>query len=155
MGNSLDDLEFIYAPDADTYKDGAIVYNKCSDMAAIVSLYIEYGNSDQTERKEAAVTEALRILSDWEKKSAPDNELFPAAQLSPLLAPMGRRQRRPPAGFFLVSVCHIGMLRGMYSGRLADKTKGRNNQRFFDRRLDRSDDLRRVSAAPRKKNRRS
>ncbi len=109
VGNSLDDLEFIYAPDADTYKDGAIVYNKCSDMAAIVSLYIEYGNSDQTERKEAAVTEALRILSDWEKKSAPDNELFPAAQLSPLLAQWGggKGGRRLASSWypFVISEC--------------------------------------------------
>ena len=47
VGDSPEDLEFIYAPDADAYKDGIVVYNKCSDLAALVSLHIEYGTAEQ------------------------------------------------------------------------------------------------------------
>ncbi|MFR1517426.1 MAG: FHA domain-containing protein [Clostridia bacterium] len=92
IGSSFSDLEFIYAPDSDAYKDGAVVYNKCSDMAAIVSLHIEYGNSEQIEKMEAAVTEALRILSDWETMLTAETCIFPKEQVLPLLEQWSSRK---------------------------------------------------------------
>ncbi|MBS5842470.1 MAG: FHA domain-containing protein [Clostridiales bacterium] len=89
VGSSIADMEFIYAPDADVYKDGLLVYNKCSDLAALVSLHIEYGTSEQAERKETAVTEVLHILSDWENELPVENYIFPQVQIAPLLEQLG------------------------------------------------------------------
>lgn len=77
VGASVYDLEFIYAPDADTYNDGRIVYNKCSDMAAIASLHIEYTSSEQSRKAETAVSDILRLLSEWESSLQAEGNIFP------------------------------------------------------------------------------
>lgn len=89
VGASVNDLEFIYAPDADTYKDGMIVYNKCSDMAAIASLHIEYSNSEQSKRAESAVSDILRVLSEWESDLYDDTCVFPEESIMQILDRQG------------------------------------------------------------------
>ena len=83
VGESVTQPEFIYAPDSETYKDGVIAYNKCSDMVSIVALYIEYNNSEQSLKNEKDVLQALTILSEWEKQ--PNVDTFPVEELSPLI----------------------------------------------------------------------
>lgn len=83
VGESVTQPEFIYAPDSETYKDGVIAYNKCSDMVSIVALYIEYNNSEQSLKNEKDVLQALTILSEWEKQ--PNVDIFPVEELSPLI----------------------------------------------------------------------
>ncbi|HIU28959.1 MAG TPA: FHA domain-containing protein [Candidatus Egerieisoma faecipullorum] len=94
VGDSPEDLEFIYAPDADAYKDGIVVYNKCSDLAALVSLHIEYGTAEQEEKAEAAVTEVLRLLSEWETELSAEDCAFPTERLAPFLEQWGSLRDR-------------------------------------------------------------
>lgn len=66
VGDSLEEPEFIYAPDRQTYKDGAVVYNKCSDMAALLALYIEYDFSEKSLKQEKYISQILKVLTEWE-----------------------------------------------------------------------------------------
>lgn len=96
--------------DADAYKDGIVVYNKCSDLAALVSLHIEYGTAEQEEKAEAAVTETLRLLSEWETELSEEDCAFPTERLAPFLEPMGKQQEPLLAILFLESAHWRGML---------------------------------------------
>ena len=82
IGNSLADVEFIYAPDAETYKDDYVVHNKCSDMVSIVSLHIDEEISDFN--KQENISEILRILYEWESKALSEKATFPKEELLPL-----------------------------------------------------------------------
>ena len=86
VGSSVYDSEFIYAPDSETYKDGAVVYNKCSDMVAIVSLHIDYAPNNEGAAAETAVSEVIRILSEWEAGGSRTNSAFPIEQIHLILA---------------------------------------------------------------------
>ncbi len=79
VGISIEELEFIYAPDSDTYKDGALVYNKCSDMLALISLHIEYKERSRISMGETEITRLLALLSEWEADPAADRRDFPEA----------------------------------------------------------------------------
>ena len=52
VGENITELEFIFAPDSETYKDGIVAYNKCSDMVSIIALYIECNSSEQSLKQE-------------------------------------------------------------------------------------------------------
>lgn len=84
IGASISEIEFIYAPDEETYKDGYVVYNKCSDMVSIVSLHIDTETSDFNTQDEE-ISEILCILYEWENKSLSDNALFPKEELISLI----------------------------------------------------------------------
>lgn len=86
VGSSFSDTEFIYAPDDETYKDGTIVYNKCSDMTALISLHINYADCDYSERAEAAAAEVLRILSQWETDAIYEKMVFPIEAICAVMA---------------------------------------------------------------------
>ena len=79
VGISVEELEFIYAPDSDTYKDGTLVYNKCSDMLALISLHIEYKERNRTSTGETKITRLLALLSEWEADPTAERRDFPEA----------------------------------------------------------------------------
>lgn len=83
VGENITELEFIFAPDSETYKDGIVAYNKCSDMVSIIALYIECNSSEQSLKQEKDILQALTILSEWEK--GPNIDAFPIDELSPLI----------------------------------------------------------------------
>ena len=83
VGENITELEFIFAPDSETYKDGIVAYNKCSDMVSIIALYIECNSSEQSLKQEKDILQALTILSEWEKGLNIDT--FPIDELSPLI----------------------------------------------------------------------
>lgn len=85
IGESLAEAEFIYAPDDETYKDGYVLHNKCSDMASIVSLHIETQGTNSNKQEEN-ISEILRILYEWENKPLSKKEPFPKEALMPLIA---------------------------------------------------------------------
>lgn len=83
VGENITELEFIFAPDSETYKDGIVAYNKCSDMVSIIALYIECNSSEQSLKQEKDILQALTIMSEWEK--GPNIDTFPIDELSPLI----------------------------------------------------------------------
>ena len=85
VGESLASLEFIYAPDAQSYKDGFVAYNKYSDMVSIVSLYIEYNSLEKRAKNEKDISEILRILSEKEKRAVCEGVSFPKEEILPLI----------------------------------------------------------------------
>lgn len=85
VGESLASLEFIYAPDAETYKDGFVAYNRYSDMASLVSLYIEYNSLEKRGNHENEVAEILRILSEREKRPVSAGVSFPKEEILPFV----------------------------------------------------------------------
>lgn len=85
VGDSLAETEFIYAPDAETYKDDYVVHNKCSDMASIVSLHIDMHGSNFN-KPEENISEILRILYEWENKPLSKKVPFPKEELMSLIA---------------------------------------------------------------------
>lgn len=82
VGGSLSELEFIYAPDKAVYKDKKLVNNKCSDMAAIISLHIEYNDYERSGYTAFEVAQIVLVLSKWEEKHNENDIPFPHEELS-------------------------------------------------------------------------
>lgn len=87
IGDSITDTEFIYAPDAEVLKEDKIVYNKCSDIAAIISLNIESSDYEDKEKRDGAVQYALKILSEWESCITKENCIFPKEAINEIATP--------------------------------------------------------------------
>lgn len=84
VGDSVADAEFIYAPDIETYKDGKVTYNKCSDMISILSLHIE-GETSTINKQEEDVSEILDLFYLWENKPLSEKFPFPKDELMSLI----------------------------------------------------------------------
>ena len=87
VGDTVSEMEFIYAPDADVCEEGKVIYNKCSDIAAIISLHIDMSDAEQKEAGEYAVQEALKVLFEWEQHVTADRCIFPKDKIAILAAP--------------------------------------------------------------------
>ncbi|MBR3839285.1 MAG: FHA domain-containing protein [Clostridia bacterium] len=64
-GISVDDVEFVYAPEQDRSKEIFLRDNRCSDMLCIVSLMIVFDDNTYKE----VVKDVLQMVSDWEDRS--------------------------------------------------------------------------------------
>lgn len=69
VGNSISELEFIYAPDKKVYKNNKIDNNKFSEMIAILSLHIEFSEKEKSESVESDISQLLEEISAFENKA--------------------------------------------------------------------------------------